>query len=174
MGGDVWVDSREGAGSGFGFFLPLEAVEDVEPEDITAPSWMDRAIALDDDGMNRTVLLKQLGLIGLKTIGRRSDRRYCGRASFPARYRISGPRRLGWRCVRSSACTSRAVYARWHIPFGERTDKSADGRDGLRSAAATPGFAHRNDGLSDLAGAAGICRAGVRNDDRKCTSASVT
>ena len=67
MDGDVWVDSREGAGSGFGFFLPLEAVEDVEPEDITAPSWMDRAIVLDDDGMNRTVLLKQLGLIGLKT-----------------------------------------------------------------------------------------------------------
>ncbi len=67
MGGDVWVDSREGEGSGFGFFLPLEAVADVESEDITAPGWMDRAIVLDDDGMNRTVLLKQLGLIGLKT-----------------------------------------------------------------------------------------------------------
>ena len=67
MGGDVWVDSREGIGSGFGFFLPLEAVNDVEQEDITAPSWMDRAIVLDDNGMNRTILLKQLGLIGLKT-----------------------------------------------------------------------------------------------------------
>ncbi|MGI9391350.1 MAG: ATP-binding protein [Boseongicola sp.] len=67
MGGDVWVDSREGTGSGFGFFLPLEAVGDVEPEDITAPGWMDRAIVLDDDGMNQTVLLKQLGLMGLKT-----------------------------------------------------------------------------------------------------------
>ncbi len=67
MNGDVWVDSREGVGSGFGFFLPLEAVEDVEPEDITAPGWMDRAIILDDDGMNQTVLQKQLGLMGLKT-----------------------------------------------------------------------------------------------------------
>ena len=67
MGGDVWVDSSEGVGSGFGFFLPLEAVDDVEQDDITAPSWMDRAIVLDGDGVNRTVLLKQLGLIGLKT-----------------------------------------------------------------------------------------------------------
>ncbi|MEK6217043.1 MAG: ATP-binding protein, partial [Boseongicola sp.] len=50
MGGDVWVDSREGAGSGFGFFLPLEAVEDVEPEDITAPAWMDRAIVWTTTG----------------------------------------------------------------------------------------------------------------------------
>lgn len=68
MGGEVWVDSREGVGSGFGFFLPLDAVEDVEPDTLTAPPWLRRAIVFDDEGMNRTVLLKQLGLIGLTTV----------------------------------------------------------------------------------------------------------
>ncbi|QMU58754.1 MAG: response regulator [Boseongicola sp.] len=68
MGGEVWVDSRENVGSGFGFFLPMVAIEDVEPDDISAPKWMERAIVLDAPGMNRTVLQKQLGLIGLKTV----------------------------------------------------------------------------------------------------------
>lgn len=66
MGGAVWVDSREGVGSGFGFSLPLIATEDIEPNDITAPPWLDRAIIVHEPGMNRTVLSKQLGLVGLK------------------------------------------------------------------------------------------------------------
>ena len=66
MGGAVWADSREGVGSGFGFSLPLIATEDIEPNDITAPPWLDRAIIVHEPGMNRTVLSKQLGLVGLK------------------------------------------------------------------------------------------------------------
>ena len=66
MGGAVWVDSREGVGSGFGFSLPLISTEDIEPNDITAPPWLDRAIIVHEPGMNRTVLSKQLGLVGLK------------------------------------------------------------------------------------------------------------
>ena len=66
MGGAVWADSREGVGSGFGFSLPLISTEDIEPNDITAPPWLDRAIIVHEPGMNRTVLSKQLGLVGLK------------------------------------------------------------------------------------------------------------
>ena len=65
MGGDVWVDSKLGIGSAFGFHLTMTAIDDVEPDDITAPAWLDRAIVIDRDGMNRSVLLKQLGLMGL-------------------------------------------------------------------------------------------------------------
>ncbi len=68
MGGEIWVDSREGAGSGFGFSMPLKATADVEPEDVTAPPWLDRAIIVEEPGMNRTVLAKQMGLFGLKPV----------------------------------------------------------------------------------------------------------
>jgi len=68
MGGDVWVDSREGVGSGFGFRLPLSAAVDIEPEDLIAPSWLDRAFIVEEPGMNRTVLAKQLGLVGLTPV----------------------------------------------------------------------------------------------------------
>ncbi len=68
MGGDVWVDSTEGVGSGFGFSVTLDALEEVEQEHITAPPWLDRALILDDEGMHRSILTKQLGLIGLRPI----------------------------------------------------------------------------------------------------------
>ena len=68
MGGEVWVDSSEGAGSGFGFSLTLDAEDSVDPDHIAAPPWLTRAILMDSEGMHRTVLLKQLGLIGLETV----------------------------------------------------------------------------------------------------------
>jgi len=68
MGGEVWLDSREGVGSGFGFRLPLSATVDVEPGELTAPPWLERAFIVEQSGMNRTVLAKQLGLIGLSPV----------------------------------------------------------------------------------------------------------
>ncbi|MBT8413757.1 MAG: response regulator [Boseongicola sp.] len=68
MGGEVWLDSREGVGSGFGFRLPLTATVDVEADDLTAPPWLERAFIVEQSGMNRTVLAKQLGLIGLSPV----------------------------------------------------------------------------------------------------------
>ena len=68
MGGEIWLDSREGVGSGFGFRLPLSVSTDIEAEEITAPPWLERAFIVEPSGMNRTVLAKQLGLIGLTPI----------------------------------------------------------------------------------------------------------
>ncbi|SMX23049.1 ATP-binding protein [Boseongicola aestuarii] len=68
MGGEVWLDSREGVGSGFGFRLPLTSTVDIEAEDVTAPPWLERAFIVEHAGMNRTVLAKQLGLVGLKPV----------------------------------------------------------------------------------------------------------
>ncbi len=68
MGGDIWVDSVVGEGTGFGFSLPLHAVDDIEPEELRAPEWIDRAIVLDTPGTNRTVLAKQLGVLGLAPV----------------------------------------------------------------------------------------------------------
>ena len=67
MEGDVWVDSVEDEGSVFGFHITLPVVNEVEPSDIIAPAWMDRAIVIDRDGMNRAILIKQLNLMGLRS-----------------------------------------------------------------------------------------------------------
>ncbi len=67
MQGDVWVDSVEDEGSVFGFHITLPVVTEVDANDIVAPSWMNRAIVIDRDGMNRSILIKQLGLMGLRS-----------------------------------------------------------------------------------------------------------
>ena len=68
MGGDMWVESRVDEGSGFGFSLPLPAIDSVEPDRLRAPDWMRRALLLDRPGMNRDVLGKQLAQIGLEVV----------------------------------------------------------------------------------------------------------
>lgn len=65
MGGEIWVDSKEGGGSGFGFTLTMQSVDQVEGDDIAAPSWMKRAFVMDRKGLNRSILIKQLSLMGL-------------------------------------------------------------------------------------------------------------
>lgn len=66
MDGEIWADSEENKGSVFGFHVTLPVASEVTPEDVTAPAWMDRAIVFDREGMNRTIILKQLTLMGLK------------------------------------------------------------------------------------------------------------
>ena len=68
MEGEVWVDSAESEGSVFGFHITLPVVNDIEPSGISAPGWIDRAIVIDRDGMNRSILIKQLGLMGLRSV----------------------------------------------------------------------------------------------------------
>ena len=68
MGGEVWVDSKPGGGSGFGFTLTMQSIDQIEGDDIAAPAWMDRAFVLDREGLNRTITQKQLSLMGLRPI----------------------------------------------------------------------------------------------------------
>ncbi|MDJ0638524.1 MAG: ATP-binding protein [Paracoccaceae bacterium] len=68
MGGEIWVDSEEGRGSAFGFQVTFPVVADIEPEEISAPAWMDRAIILSREGLNRSILLKQLNIFGLHSV----------------------------------------------------------------------------------------------------------
>jgi len=68
MEGDVWVDSAESEGSVFGFHITLPVVNDIDPSGIAAPGWIDRAIVIDHDGMNRSILIKQLGLMGMRSV----------------------------------------------------------------------------------------------------------
>ncbi|MEL7150423.1 MAG: ATP-binding protein [Pseudomonadota bacterium] len=67
MGGEVWVDSEEGRGSGFGFQITLPAVDDAE-EDFVLPVWMDRAVVVGPDSLHRSILLKQLSMLGLNSV----------------------------------------------------------------------------------------------------------
>lgn len=68
MGGEIWVDSSEGSGSGFGFTLTLPSVEQIEGDDIAAPSWMDRAFVVDHEGLHRSIIQKLLNLMGLRPV----------------------------------------------------------------------------------------------------------
>lgn len=68
MDGEIWVDSEEDKGSVFGFQITLPVVAEIEPDEISAPGWLDRAIVLDREGLNRSILIKQLSLIGLHTV----------------------------------------------------------------------------------------------------------
>ncbi len=67
MGGDIWVDSEEGRGSGFGFQISLPAVEGTQV-DMSVPDWLDRAVIVGQDGLNREILVKQLSLLGLNSV----------------------------------------------------------------------------------------------------------
>ncbi|NNE88886.1 MAG: hybrid sensor histidine kinase/response regulator, partial [Silicimonas sp.] len=65
MGGEIWADSEEGKGSVFGFQVTLPVSVEVEAKDVTAPSWINRALVFDRPNMHRAILLKQLSLMGL-------------------------------------------------------------------------------------------------------------
>jgi signal transduction histidine kinase/CheY-like chemotaxis protein len=67
MGGEIWVDSEEGRGSGFGFQITLPVVEYAEDE-FHLPDWMDRALVIGQDSLHRSILLKQLNLLGLTPV----------------------------------------------------------------------------------------------------------
>jgi signal transduction histidine kinase/DNA-binding response OmpR family regulator len=63
MGGAVWVDSELGRGSNFGFRLPLPVAEVAEPAPM--PRDIQRALVVDDQFINRTILERQLVPCGI-------------------------------------------------------------------------------------------------------------
>lgn len=67
MGGEIWVDSEEGRGSGFGFQVSLPSAEEAH-EAPEVPDWMKRAIVIGPDSLNRAILMKQLNVLGLNPV----------------------------------------------------------------------------------------------------------
>jgi signal transduction histidine kinase/DNA-binding response OmpR family regulator len=63
MGGAVWVESELGKGSCFGFRLSLPVAEDAGAAMV--PITVRRALVVDDQFINRTILERQLGACGI-------------------------------------------------------------------------------------------------------------
>ncbi len=72
MEGEVWVDSEVGVGSGFGFHVTMPAAPNSETHPIVAPTWVERAIVVDEPRMTRAVLTKQIAAMGLKVVSVKS------------------------------------------------------------------------------------------------------
>lgn len=66
MGGEVWVDSEFGKGSVFGFRLTLPAAEEAEIGRL--PITLKRALVVDDNFINRTILERQLVPCGIEVV----------------------------------------------------------------------------------------------------------
>ena len=71
MGGSVWVDSEYGVGSSFGFKVSMAVAEEPSDQAIT-PVLQKRALVVDDQIINRTVLERQLRTYGLEVISCRT------------------------------------------------------------------------------------------------------
>ncbi|ETX13127.1 sensor histidine kinase [Roseivivax halodurans JCM 10272] len=65
MSGTIWVESREGRGSCFGFRLELPLAEDPAPARETLPVTLRRALIAEPNRMNRDILTKQLGFFDI-------------------------------------------------------------------------------------------------------------
>lgn len=65
MGGDVWVDSEFGKGTCFGFSLPLPAEEPAQDQTADIPDTLKTALVVDDHSTNRSILGKQLSILGI-------------------------------------------------------------------------------------------------------------
>ncbi|MCF1708099.1 response regulator [Tabrizicola sp. J26] len=65
MGGEVWVESEVSRGSCFGFRLVLPVAEEATA---MVPITLRRALVVDDQLINRTILERQLGACGIEVV----------------------------------------------------------------------------------------------------------
>ena len=65
MGGRIWVESREGHGSCFGFRIELPLAEDPAPARERLPDTLRRALITEAHQMNREILSKQLSIFDI-------------------------------------------------------------------------------------------------------------
>jgi signal transduction histidine kinase/CheY-like chemotaxis protein len=67
MGGEVWVESELGAGSCFGMRLTLPTIEPIVYESANVPTHLSHVLVIDDHSANRSIIAKQLEILGLTT-----------------------------------------------------------------------------------------------------------
>ncbi|SMX46672.1 hybrid sensor histidine kinase/response regulator [Actibacterium lipolyticum] len=72
MGGEIWLESEKGKGACFGIRLTLPIAEDSDEGPVTLTPKLKRVLVVDDQEINRTVLDRQLGQMGLEVILHRS------------------------------------------------------------------------------------------------------
>jgi signal transduction histidine kinase/CheY-like chemotaxis protein len=68
MGGEIWVDFTLGKGSCFGFQVDLPICADTVNPIVTLGAEMRRVLIVDDLEVNRIILCRQLGLLGIKVM----------------------------------------------------------------------------------------------------------
>lgn len=66
MNGDIWVTSQEQVGSCFGFELPLVAHGEIAEPRAPLPESLRHVLVVEADTINRSILVKQLGQLGLE------------------------------------------------------------------------------------------------------------
>ena len=66
MGGSIWVDSEEGKGSVFGFKVTMAKADGPDAEPPVLPKGLNQAMIVDEQSLNRTILAKQLGQLGIE------------------------------------------------------------------------------------------------------------
>ncbi|SNR37666.1 response regulator [Puniceibacterium sediminis] len=66
MDGEIWVDSELGKGSCFGFRVVLPTDMPVVFESVKVPEGLKRVLVVDDHSATRSILGKQLGILGLE------------------------------------------------------------------------------------------------------------
>jgi signal transduction histidine kinase/CheY-like chemotaxis protein len=86
MGGAVWVDSELGRGSNFGFRLPLPVAEQIDMPQL--PRAIERAMVVDDQFINRTILERQLAPCGIDVTLCRSAAEALAALAQDARYDV--------------------------------------------------------------------------------------
>ncbi|SDI89017.1 response regulator [Lutimaribacter saemankumensis] len=64
MGGTIWVDSKEGEGTAFGFRITLPLAE-AQPDAPALPRDLRRVLIVDDLEVNRRILEKQMSALGV-------------------------------------------------------------------------------------------------------------
>lgn len=65
MGGEIWVDSELGEGSCFSFRITLPLIEGEVEQTPTISTELRRVLIVDDGELNRTILERQLGPLGI-------------------------------------------------------------------------------------------------------------
>ncbi len=68
MDGKIWVDSEEGVGSSFGFQIEMALADVKLAEAPVLPKDLKRVLVVDDQAINRTILGKQVEVLGMTPV----------------------------------------------------------------------------------------------------------